>query len=513
MNYDTIIIGAGHNGLTAAGLLARTEQRVLVLERREIVGGVAAAEEFCPGYRSAGLLADTSCVWPHVVQRLHLDRYGLRRAAQPPAVLAAQTSGPGLLISPDPDRTAAELRSFSPRDAEALAHLHALIQRVRPVVESVLNTPPPSPADLRPGNLLGLLGRLVKVRRLGARDLAELARIKPMCVADWLDEWFETDLLKGALALPAVRGVFAGPRSPGTAALLLLSLCTRHGAIAGGPAALVAALEASARDAGVAIRTGCAVERISIERGRVCGVVLAGGEQIAAERVVAACNPKHALLDLVEPGRLSHRCAERMRQVRSRGLTAVLRLALRGPLTLSGRDEPCEFACIAPGLEEIERAFDAVKYGTFSERPVLEIHVPSVSDDSLAPAGDSAVSILVHYAPHALDGWWDDRQRDVLQRAVLRVLAPYVDDLTDRIAGSELLTPVDLEARYGLAGGHLYHGEHALDQLAIRPTLDCARYATPIAGLYLASGGCYPGGGITCVPGALAAEVITHAAH
>jgi phytoene dehydrogenase-like protein len=244
----------------------------------------------------------------------------------------------------------------------------------------------------------------------------------------------------------------------------------------------------------------------------VVGVTLADGESIGAKTVVAACSPKHALGTLVGGAHVSQKLAHRIDNFRTRGTTAKLHLAIRGPFTFRSRpEEAIEFARIAPTIDDMERAFDAVKYRVFSERPILDICVPTVSAPSLAPQGDSVASVLVHFAPYDLDGGWNERQAEVLKQAALRVLEPHVEHLPDRIVATELLTPLDLERRYGLTCGQIHHGEHGLDQLLVRPTLDCARYATPITGLYLASGGSFPGGGITCAPGALAAAAIRQA--
>ncbi|MCP4204406.1 MAG: NAD(P)/FAD-dependent oxidoreductase [bacterium] len=502
--YDVIVIGAGHNGLTTAALLAKTGRRVLVVEARDRIGGLAGGDEFHPGYRHTGLLHDTSAVRPWVVEDLDLDRHGLERSA-PANLLIPHVDGPGLVLSD----SGAGVEGLEASDAKAVGKYNDLLHRIAPVLRRFLDRPPPDLVETRPGDLLRLGLSGLALRRLGKRDMMEVLRIVSMPVADWLNEYFTSDLLKAALAGPAVYSTTTGPRSPGSNANLLLAAAMASRPIAGGPQALVSALEKAARGHGVEIRTGIAVERILLEDDRASGVELTGGEKITAGAVGASCDPKQVFLDLLPPGFLARGFESDLVNFRSRGTTAKVHLALSGYPDFSARPGRV-FGHVRTGesLDELERAFDAVKYRRFSERPVLDIRFPTVETPGLAPEGHHVASILVSFAPFELEVGWTDEARERLYRNVVAVLEDYAPGVEDLVVGRETLTPTDVAEKYRLTQGHLFHGEHALDQLLIRPVPGCARYETPVPGLYLCGSGCHPGGGITCAPGALAARVI-----
>ena len=520
--YDVIVIGAGHNGLTAAALLAKKGRRVLVVEARPVVGGLAAGEEFHPGYRHTGLLHDTSRVRPWVVEALGLVRYGLARRA-PADLLVPQAAGPGLVLSSSglsdsgagtSAYSAGDSNDLSPSDRDGLARYSGFLSRIAPALRRFLDRSPPDLVETGVGDLfqLGLAG--LALRRLGKRHMMEVLRIVPMPVADWLGEWFDSDLLQAALAGPAVYSTYSGPRSPGSNANLVLSAVVADRPIVGGPQGLVTALERAARARGVEIRCGAAVERILLERGglkdhRVSGIELLGGEQIATRAIAASCDPKQLFLDLLPPGVLAKNFESDLLNFRSRGTAAKIHLALSGYPNFSSRPgRVFEHVRTGESLDQLERAFDAVKYRRLSARPVLDIRFPTVSTPGLAPEGHHVASILVNFAPFELDGGWSEATRERLYQAVLAVLRDYAPGIEELVVGHEILSPADLAARYRLTQGHLFHGEHALDQLLLRPVPRCARYATPLAGLYLCGSGSHPGGGLTCAPGALAARAI-----
>jgi len=508
-SYDVIIIGAGHNGLTAAALLAKQGRKVMVCERRSIIGGLGAGEELHPGYHTGGLLHDAGQVRARIVRALDLKSHGLKILSQRPAVLALDPEGRGILLSSKDRQTAKAIGSYSPQDAKQYLKYRKFIKRVAGAVNRLLDEPPPAVTAPDGRALWYFLRTGFGLRRLGKSTMRELMRVAPMSAADWLSEWFETDCLKAALANAGLSGNFAGPRSPGSAFNLLLWECAARHHVYGGPGALIAALEKAARSRGVEIRTEAEVGEILISEGRVEGVLLKNGEHLPAAVVAASCDPRHTFLDLVPDRHLENWLNRRVQNIRGTGSTAKMNLALNRPLEFSGYPgEKIAFARTGGHLDLIEKAFDACKYGQFSADPILDIHIPSASNADLAPPGHSVVSILVHFVPYRLKPQWDQDQIKKLGNIVVATLEQYAPGVTHAIVAREVLSPVDLEARYGLVKGHFLHGEHALDQLVLRPTPECARYHTPIHGLYLCGSGSHPGGGITCGPGALAASVI-----
>lgn len=507
--YDVIVTGAGHNGLTAAALLAKQGRKVLILERRSTIGGLAAGEEFHPGYHTCGVLHDTGQVRARVVRALDLKSHGLEMSRQRASVLALEPEGRGILLGGKDRQTAKEIRSRSAEDAEQYLKYHKFIKRVARVVNRIMDRPPPAVESPGGHSLWDLFRTGMALRRLGKATMHELLRVAPMCVADWLNEWFENHCLKAALAVAGLTGSFAGPWSPGTAFNLLLYECSAKNSISGGPRGLIAALAKAAQSQGVEIRTESEVGILQVSGRQIKGVVLKNGETISAPIVAASCDPRHTFLDLVPANQLERRQKSRFQHFRGIGTTAKVNLALNRHLEFNGRSgEKIAFARTGYHLDQIEKTFDACKYGQFAASPILDIHIPTVSDPDLAPPGHSVVSILVHFVPYALRPKWDRDQIEKLGHTVVATLAQYAPGVADAIVAREILSPADLETRYGPVHGHIFHGEHALDQLILRPTPECARYQTPIKGLYLCGSGSHPGGGITCGPGALAAAVI-----
>jgi len=507
--YDVIVIGAGHNGLTAATLLAKRGGKVLVLERRDHVGGLAAGEKFHAGYRTAGVLHDTTRARRWVVEELGLPGHGLEFRSDAAAIFLPQVEGEGLLLHRDPDAAATEIGKHSEEDARRYREFRTFLRRITPTFRRLADRQPPDLFETGIGDLVGLGRAALSVRLLGKKDMMEVLRITPTCIADWLNEWFESDLLKAGLARPALDGCYAGPWSPGTTTNFLWMESTVAEPVAGGSPALIGALEKAAMANGVEIRCSEPVKEITIDDGRVTGVTFCGGERLEATAVAASCDPRHLFLDLVPTAHLSAKLEHDISVFRARGTTAIVNLALTGYPEFSCRPglQP-ERIRIGETIDELERAFDPVKYRQFARRPALDIQVPTIETPALAPPGHHVFSISVHCAPHDLEGSWSEASRQELYQAVVDRLAEYAPGIGDAITGHQVLGPLDLESTYGISGGHLFHGEHATDQLVVRPAPDCTGYRTPYDGLFLCGSGSHPGGGITCAPGALAARRI-----
>lgn len=505
--YDVIVIGAGHNGLTAATLLAKQGRNVAVIERRGEIGGLAASDEFYPGYRTAGVLHDTTQVRDWVIEALDLRRHGLETRREVPPVFVAEKNGRGYVHWQDAGKARQELSALSQKDVESYKRYRAFIKKVAPILRRVFDQAPVDTESPSVGELFGLGRTALALRLLGKDDMMEFFRIAPMCVADWVGEWFETEIVRAAVAGPAVTHGVTGPWSPGTNLNLLLAETFAGSGIQGGPRALAEALHKAATAAGAEIRTGVAVTRIGFQDRAVASVSLSNGEVLEAGQIAASCDPKHLFLDLVEPALLGLDFESNVTHFRTRGTAAKIDLALRGYPALEGRSDfhPL-FVRTGATIDELEHAFDPIKYRDFSHEPMLEAYVPTLESAALAPPDHHVMSVLVHWVPYDLDGGWTDDSRQRLFDSVLDTLTAYMPEIRDLVVGSRVLTPADLEAEYGTTGGHLYHGEHATDQLLLRPTPETARYATPFRGLYLCGSGSHPGGGLTCAPGALAAR-------
>jgi phytoene dehydrogenase-like protein len=524
--YDVIVIGAGHNGLVTAGYLAKAGRRVLVLERRDQVGGAAVTEEVFPGFRFS-TCADGSGYLCEEVRR-DLEP-GLEILALDPVVFAPQPDGSHLAIWRDPAKTAAEIARFSSADAERYPAFVELVGKIAAVVGGLARVEPPDLPDVGLRDLLSMRPLAGPVRALGRKHVNDLLRVLPMPVADLLDEWFESDVVKGAIAANGVRDLTWGPKEAGTAYALLYNwalsdtgLFRSAGVVKGGIGALSDALAASARSFGAEIRTGAAVEGIATAEGRAVGVRLAGGTILSAPVVVSNADPRTTFLELLDPYALSAKFARHLRNIKYRGSATRVLLALgelpefvalaRGG-TASGGDDPTSLLQgpiqIAPTLQYLQRAYDCVKYGEFSPRPYLDVMIPTLLDPSLAPPGRHVMSITAKYAPYRLrDGNWDSR-REAFGDVVIDTLAEYAPKIREAILHRRVLTPPDLEAAYGLPEGNPSHGEMTLDQFFhMRPVPGYARYRAPIGGLYLCGAGCHPGGGVTGIPGFNAARAI-----
>lgn len=507
-----VVIGAGHNGLVAAYYLAQAGLKPIVLEARADVGGGATTSEIHPGFHCPALTHEV-LLQQRLVGEMNLARHGLDVLDRSGSVCSLSPAG-YLVIDDDRQRTQQNIKPFSANDADAFPSFRTSLERAASVLATAFGYLPP--AIDRPGaaDAWNLLKTARAFRALGTRDAHRLLRWGPMPVADLVGEWFEHDLLRATIAAPALTGTMFGPRSAGSSLVLLMREAHRQLCggppltVKGGPGAVTRALASAARAAGADVRTSSPVERIVIGDGAVRAVV-AAGQTLDADIVVSSADPKTTFLRLIEPSELSPDFAVKIQNYRASGTVAKVNLALSSlPAFGCGPDASRGRIQIGPDLDYLERAFDHAKYGEFSAEPWLELRIPSLVDPSLAPAGAHVASVYVHYAPRALRADWD-AMRDALLSNVLDVLERYAPGLRSQVVAAQVITPLDLERDYGLAGGHIFHGELALDQLfTMRPLLGHARYATPVEGLYLCGAGTHPGGFLTGASGRLAANAV-----
>jgi len=518
-SHDIVIIGGGHNGLVTAFYLAKAGYKPLVLERRNQVGGAAITEEFHPGFRSSVLAHSAGPLRPDVVRDMQLEKHGLKLIEPEVAVTALAPNGPPLTLHNDSDRAAQEIAKFSRNDAGRYGDFHAALKTIARVITKALALTPPNIESPTRSDLFGMLQLGRSVRGLGKKNTYHFLRWAPMAVADLVAEFFDTELLRATIAARGIFGTSLGPWSAGTSLVLLL----RAGADAnpaggnffavGGIGALTQAMATAAQKAGAELRTGAEVIEIQIKNGAAQGVVLSTGEEIRARAVISNADPKRTFLKLTDSSLLSPTFIKRLQNYRMNGTVAKVNLALSALPTFKGLDGSTEALRgriqVGPNIDYLERAFDESKYGNLSRVPYLEITFPSLTDPSLAPEGKHVMSIYMQYAPYELRNATWESQRTPLCDTVVKTLTQYAPDLTDKILHHQIITPADLEETYGLTGGHIFHGELALDQVfTMRPFLDWARYRTPIENLYLCGSGTHPGTGLTGASGANAAREI-----
>jgi phytoene dehydrogenase-like protein len=512
--YDAIIIGGGHNGLVTAAYLARAGRKVLVLERRELLGGCAVTEEIWPGYRVSTAAYLTSLMQERIVDELELPRYGYTVDAKDPAFFSVFPDGRHLFMWQDRARTLAELARFSRHDAEVYPDYEDQLERISHVVEGLLlTTPPPFPPQ-GIGDAIEYLKLAGRMRGLSSRDIVALVKIFTQSAAEFLDEWFESDEVKVTLATDGVIGANGGPRSPGTAYILLhhcMGGVAGHrglwGFVRGGMGAVSEAIAASARAKGVEIRTEAPVARVLVRSGRAYGVVLENGEEIEGAQVASNLDPKLTFLRLLAESDLPAEFVDAIRHFRIEGASCKINLGLSALPEFTaypGAPGPQHRATmhICPNIDYVERAWDDAKYGRPSERPLLELTVPTMYDPSLAPPGKHIMGIFLQYAPYTLrEGTWDELREPFGDR-VISLIAEYAPNIRSIVEHRQVLSPLDLERRFGITGGNIFHGEMSLDQMFVmRPVAGWARYRTPVAGLFLCGSGAHPGGGVMGAPG------------
>jgi phytoene dehydrogenase-like protein len=523
-NYDAIIIGAGHNGLVAAGYLAKAGRRVLVLERRDVVGGAAVSEEIFPGFKVSSVADGCGYLSPAVRRDLKLDSQ-VETIDSEVVAFSPQPDGTHLTIYRDTAKTVAEIARFSEADAAAYPGFVELMQALAGVVGALGHMTPIDLPEVGFGDLRAAVRLLGPGRKLGRKRISELLRILPMPAADILNEYFESGAVKGAIGANSCLGVSFGPQESGTAYTMLYSwalsgngMFRSSGVIRGGMGALCDAIANAAKGFGAEIRTDAPVAGVSVEDGRATGVRLESGEELTAATVVSNADPRTTFNRLLDPRALGTKLQRHVANIKYRGTGLRIHLALSGlPQFTSlstGSDEdslarlgaPIQ---ISPSLEYIERAYDCSKFGRFSDAPYLDILIPSVLDPSAAPAGRHLMSITAKYGPYELrEGDWDT-QKEAFADVVVDTLAKYAPKIRDLIEQRQVLSMPDLESIYGLPEGNPNHGEMILNQFFhMRPIPGHARYRAHIEGLYLCGASCHPGGGVTGLPGHNAAREI-----
>jgi phytoene dehydrogenase-like protein len=515
--YDAIIIGAGHNGLTAAAYLARAGQRVLVLERRHLVGGAAVTEEIIPGFKFSVCSYVVSLLRPEIIRDLALAKHGLEMLPLDGTFTPMQ-SGDYLWRVNDHARTFREIARHSRVDAETYDEYGRAMIEMGRFAKAILAMTPPDPFSMKLRDLRVLGGLAKRFRDLPDRDRYNQWQLMSLSATDFLDQWFETDVLKATMAASGIIGTFLGVRSPGTAYVLLhhymgeIDGAFRSWGLArGGTGQVSNAIAAAATEAGATIVTSAPVRHILVNRGIATGVVLENGDYHMAPVVLSSVDPRLTFMQLVGAEHLPDEFAEDIRRYKFRGSSGKVNLALDGLPDFTCMPGPGAHLrgaiSISPSVDYMERAFDEAKYGRYSRHPYIDIVIPSLTDPSVAPPGKHVMSCFVQYAPYDLkEGAWDDH-REAFGDAVVNTIAEYAPNLHDRIIGRQVLTPLDLEREFGLTEGNIFQGELTLEQLFfLRPAPGWADYRTPIRGLYLCGSATHPGGGIMAAPGRNAAN-------
>lgn len=517
--YDAIVIGGGHNGLVNAAYLAKAGKKVVVLERRHVLGGAAVTEEIFPGFFFSECSYVVSLLRPEIIRELDLPRHGLEILPLD-GTFTPMPSGDYLWRVNDHAKTIREIRRHSRVDAEAYEEFSKMMVPMCRFVKPILSMIPPDPTTLNPRDLKQLHFLLQRFRELSSDERYTLVQLMTMSSADFLDQWFETDVLKATMSASGIIGTFLGIRSPGTAYVLLHHYMGEidgafrsWGFSRGGTGAISNAIASAARELGAEIRTKSPVEKILTKNGRASGVALQSGEELSADVVSSSVDPHLTFEKFLEPSELPGDFLESVRHYKFRGSSGKVNLAL---------DSLPSFKClpgpgahlrgaisISPGMDYMERAYDDAKYGHYSRHPYIDMVIPSLTDPSVAPPGKHVLSCFVQYAPYKLAaGTWDE-QREAFGNNVIDTIAEYAPNIKDIIIGKQVLTPLDLEREFGLTQGNIFQGELSLEQLFfLRPVAGWAYYRTPIENLYMCGSATHPGGGIMGANGRLASQVI-----
>src|SRR5215813_8320679 len=514
--YDVVVIGGGHNGLVNAAYLARAGKRVLVCERRHVLGGAAVTEEVFPGFNFSVASYVVSLLRPEIIRELDLPRHGMEILPLD-GTFTPMPNGNYLWRVNDHAKTRREIARHSRIDAEAYDEYGRAMVEMGRFVKPILSMTAPDPTSLAIKGLKNLVSLARRFQKLPLEDKYNQVQLMTMSAADFLDQWFETDVLKATMSASGIIGTFLGVRSPGTAYVLLHHYMGEidgafrsWGLVRGGTGAISNAIANAARKAGAEIRTEAGIEKIIVEDAQAKGVVLANGDEVRANIVSSSVDPRLTFLTMVGKEHLPADFVEDVKRYKFRGSSGKVNLALDGLPNFKcfpGEGPHLRGAIsISPSVEYMERAYDEAKYGRYSRRPYIDIVIPSLTDPSVAPPGKHVMSCFVQYAPyHLKDGNWDD-QREAFGDTVINTIAEYAPNIKDLILHRQVLTPLDIERTFGLSEGNIFQGELTLEQLFfLRPAPGWAQYKTPIRNLYMCGSATHPGGGIMGAPGRNAA--------
>jgi phytoene dehydrogenase-like protein len=522
-SFDAIIIGGGHNGLVTAGYLARAGLKVIVLERREVIGGACVTEEVWPGYKVSSLAYLCSLMQPRIIKELELSRFGYHIYPKDPSFFTAFPDGRHIFFFQDQSKTLQEIAKFSKRDASYFPQYEHELEQLAVWVESLLLETPPNIINRRLDDLMKLGSLGLRTLRLGDKGIKRLIKIQTQSVRDFLEERFESEHIKTTLATDGVIGANGGPSTPGTAYVLLHHVMGSAagprglwGFVRGGMGGISQALAGAASARGAVIRTNAEVRKIVVRDGRAVGVALADGEEVRARIVISNADPKRTFLGLIDPSDLDEEFRSEVEKIRCQGVSVKINLALDGlpsftAFPTDGLGLPHKTTMhVCPSMDYIDRAWDDAAQGRPSSSPMLECTIPTAYDDSIAPPGKHIMCIFAQYAPYNLkDAQWDDELKDRFADRCIDALAEYAPNIKEIILHRQIISPLDLEREYGLTGGNIFHGEMSLDQLFfMRPIGGWAKYRTPIRNLYLCGSGTHPGGGVMGAPGYNAAREI-----
>ena len=515
--YDVVVIGGGHNGLVNAAYLARAGKKVIVLERRHVLGGAAVTEEVFPGFKFSVCSYVVSLLRPEIIRDLDLPRHGLEILPLD-GTLTPMPNGDHLWRVNDHGKTHREIARHSKLDAEAYDEFGKAMQAMCRFVKPILSMVPPDPATLNPKELMKLLFIGRRFQGMTSEDKYNQVQLMTMSAVDFLDQWFETDVLKATMSASGIIGTFLGVRSPGTAYVLLHHYMGEidgafrsWGFARGGTGAISNAIADAAREAGAEIRTASGIAQIIVKAGKARGVVLANGDEIQADIVSSSVDPRLTFIQFIENGNLPNDFLDEVRRYKFRGSSGKVNLALDGLPSFTCMPGPGAHLrgaiSISPSVEYMEKAYDDAKYGRYSRRPYIDMVIPTLTDPSVAPPGKHVMSCFVQYAPYKLRPGmnWDD-QKEAFGNNVIDTIAEYAPNIKNIILHKQVLTPLDLERDFGLSEGNIFQGELSLEQLFfLRPVPGYAQFRTPIKNLYLCGSATHPGGGIMGAPGRLAA--------